>query len=299
VGALGKKPIVCNFMTDLTQLRFQETRDILKAGGIPCYASPTAAAKAMAALARYGRLRVRDIGQPEAMPGVDAAKAAAIVQQARTDGRTVLSAQEVYSIFEAYGLPVAPWRVVDNAEQAVTAAQEIGFPVVLKVDAEDLSHKSDMGGVVINLKDPSALRSAAEVMQARLGEGRCLKFLVQKFMPGGRELILGASPARGLGHLVMFGLGGIYVEALKDVCFKIAPVTRVEAEEMLRTIKTAALLDGLRGEKGVDKAAIVALIQRVSQLVTDLPGIQEMDLNPLMAFEHGVFAVDGRIRILS
>jgi acetyltransferase len=134
-------------------------------------------------------------------------------------------------------------------------------------------------------------------MQARLGHGRTLKFLIQKFLPGGRELILGASPSRGLGHLVMFGLGGIYVETLKDVCFKIAPVTRLEAEEMLRSIKTAALLDGLRGEKGVDKGAIVELIQRVSQLVTDLPGIQEMDLNPVMAFEHGVFAVDGRIRI--
>ena len=108
---------------------------------------------------------------------------------------------------------------------------------------------------------------------------------------------IGASSSRGLGHLVMFGLGGIYVETLKDVVFKIAPVTKVEAEEMLATLKTAALLDGLRGHKGVHKAAIVQLIQRVSQLLTDHPSIEEMDLNPLMAFEDAVYAVDGRIRI--
>ena len=298
VGAQGRKPIVCNFMTDLTQPRFQETRRILKEGGIPCFAHPTAAAKVMAALVKYGQLRRRAIGRPEAMAGVETGKAASIIQQAKEAGRTVLSAQEVYALLEAYGMPVAPWRVVENAEQAAAAAEAMGFPVVVKVDAEDLSHKSDQGGVAINLKDPSAVRSAAEAMQARLGQGRTLTFLVQKFLPGGRELILGASPSRGLGHLVMFGLGGIHVEALKDVCFKIAPVTRVEAEEMLRSIKTTALLDGWRGEKGVDKAAIVDLIQRVSQLVTDQPGIQEMDLNPVLAFEHGVVAVDGRIRIL-
>jgi acetyltransferase len=124
-----------------------------------------------------------------------------------------------------------------------------------------------------------------------------LSFLVQKFLPGGRELIIGASAERELGHLVMFGLGGIYVEVLKDVVFKIAPVTEVEAREMLASIKTAALLDGIRGGKGVDKEKIVDLIQRISLLLTDLPMIQEMDLNPIMAFPDAVYAVDGRIRI--
>ncbi len=298
VGALGRKPIVCNFMTDLTQARFQETRDILKAGGIPCYAHPTAAAKAMAALVNYGRLRRRSIGQPEGMRGVDEARAASILQQAQTAGRMVLSAQEVYGILEAYGMPVAPWRVVENAEQAVLAAEVLGFPVVVKVDAEDLSHKSDQGGVAINLKDSTAVRGAVGAMQARLGQGRGLHFLVQKFLPGGREWVLGASPSRGLGHLLMFGLGGIHVEVLKDVCFKVAPVTRLEAEEMLRSIKAKALLDGHRGEPGVDRAALVDLLLRLSQLVTDLPAIQELDLNPVLAFEQGAVAVDGRIRIL-
>jgi len=297
VSGLGKKPIVCNFMTDLSQERYRITMRILKGGGVPFYANPTAAARALGALALYGRLKRRDIGQPESPSGVDAARAASIVEQARKSGRGVLSATDVYTIFEAYGIPVAGWKVVDSAAAAVAAADAIGYPVVVKVDSEAIDHKSDMGGVAVNLKDAAAVRAAVSGMQGRLGASGTLRFLVQKFLPGGRELIVGASVSRGLGHLVMFGLGGIYVEVLKDVAFKIAPVTRVEAREMLASIKTKALLDGMRGEKGIDKEKVIDLILRVSQLLTDLPMIQEMDLNPILAFEHAVYAVDGRIRI--
>ena len=297
VSRLGKKPIVCNFMTDLSQERFQITRDILKAGGVPCYANPSDTAKALGALSKYGRLKRRDIGQAETFDGVDSAIARLIVEQAQREGRSVLSASDVYTIFEAYGIPVAGWLVVEGAAEAVFAAEKIGYPVVVKVDCEEIDHKSDMGGVAVNLKDSSAVRSAVEDMQSRLGHLGTLRFFVQKFLPGGRELIIGAAAERELGHLVMVGLGGIYVEVLKDVAFKIAPVTRVEAGEMLASLKTAALLDGVRGEKGVDKEGIVSLIQRVSQLLTDLPMIQEMDMNPIMAFEDSIYAVDGRIRI--
>ncbi len=140
-------------------------------------------------------------------------------------------------------------------------------------------------------------KAAVQDLQGRLGEFGKLSFLVQKFLPGGRELIVGASAERGLGHLVMFGLGGVYVEVLRDVAFKIAPVTRVEAREMLASLKAKALLDGVRGEKGVDREKVVDLILRVSALLGDLPEIREMDLNPVMAFEDAVYAVDGRIRI--
>jgi acetyltransferase len=186
---------------------------------------------------------------------------------------------------------------VRNADQAVAAAAAIGYPVVVKVDSSKIDHKSDMGGVAINLKDAAAVLSTVEEMQRQLGHFGELGFLVQKFLPGGRELIIGATAERNLGHLVMFGLGGIYVEALKDVAFKVAPVTGVEAAEMLAAIKTSALLDGIRGEAGIDKQAVIELIQRVSQLLGDLPMIDEMDLNPIMAFADGAFAVDGRIRI--
>ena len=297
VSRMGKKPIVCNFMTDLTQERFRITERILKEGGVPCYANPSDAANALGALVRYGRLRQRDIGKPESLPGADAARARAVVGQAGKEGRTVLSATDVYTIFEAYGIPVAPWNVAGTADEAVASAARIGYPVVVKADSEKIDHKSDMGGVVVNLRDAAAVRATVQDLQGRLGKHGRLNFLVQKFLPGGRELIVGASAERGLGHLVMFGLGGVYVEVLKDVVFKIAPVTRVEAREMLASLKAKALLDGVRGEKGVDREKVVDLILRVSALLADLPEIREMDLNPVMAFENAVYAVDGRIRI--
>ena len=297
VNQLSKKPMVCNFMTNLDLERFQKTMAILKAGNVPFYANPTDAAKALGALAKYGRATQRQIGQPTLFADIKPAKAASIIEQASKDGRSVLSATEVYAIFEAYGIPVAGWKVVGTAADAVSAAAEIGFPVVVKVDCEAIDHKSDRGGVAVNLKDAAAVQHAVEDMQVRLGSFGTLNFFIQKFLPGGRELIIGASAERKLGHLVMFGLGGIYVEVLKDVIFKIAPVTHLEAAEMLAGIKTAALLDGVRGEKGIDKEAVINLIQRVSLLLTDLPMIQEMDMNPVMAFADGAFAVDGRIRI--
>jgi acetyltransferase len=294
-----RKPLVCNFMTNLKLERYQKTMAILKEGEVPYYANPGDAARALGALVQYGRIQQRDIGRPQTFSDVDPDQAKAIIEQARQAGREVLSAFEVYRIFEAYGIPVASWQVVKSAEQAVAAAVEIGYPVVVKVDCAAIDHKSDMGGVAINLKDAAAVRSTVDEMQGRLGHYGELGFLVQKFLPGGRELIIGASAERELGHLVMFGLGGIYVEVLKDVIFKIAPVTRIEAEEMLAGIKTTALLDGVRGEAGIDKQAVIELIQRVSQLLGDLPMIEEMDLNPIMAFADKAFAVDGRIRIES
>jgi acetyltransferase len=297
VNRLGRKPLVCNFITSLSLERFQKTMHILREGKVPFYANPSEAARALVALTRYGRNRQRDIGRPRVFTDVDAAGARSIVDEARKDSRSVLSAREVYSIFEAYGIPVAGWRVVATSAEAVAAAEAIGYPVVVKVDCAEIDHKSDMGGVSVNLRDAAAVRAAIEAMQESLASFGTLKFLVQRFLPGGRELIVGASAERELGHLVMFGLGGIYVEVLKDVVFKVAPVTEVEAREMLAAVKTAALLDGVRGEQGVDREAIVTLIQRVSQLLTDLPMIREMDLNPIMAFSDAVYAVDGRIRI--
>lgn len=297
VNRLAKKPIVCNFMTDLSKERYRKTMRILKEGDVPFYANPSDAAKVLGALTQYGLLQRRDIGQPEVFSDVDASRAGSIVEQAQQAGRSILSATDVYSIFEAYGIPVAGWSVVESPAAAAEAADRIGYPVVVKVDSEEIDHKSDMGGVVINLKNADEVRAAAEKMLKNLGKFDKLRFLVQKFLPGGRELIIGATAEQDLGHMVMFGLGGIYVEVLKDVVFKIAPVTRYEAQDMLASIKTAALLDGVRGEKGIDKERVVDLLQRISMLLTDLPMIQEMDLNPIMAFEDAVYAVDGRIRL--
>ena len=294
---LRKKPIVMNFMTDLAVERFREAQKILQDGGVPCYPNPSEAARAMVALYKYSQLQARNIGEPEVFTDVDVAKAKSVIEAAQKAGSTILPATDVYRIFEAFGIPVAPWKVVDDAAQAVAAADAIGYPVVVKVETDKISHKSDMGGVAINLKDDAAVRAAVEDMDKRLSSYGELKYFIQKFLPGGLELIVGATTSRSLGHLVMFGLGGIYVEVLKDVKFKITPVTKVEAQEMISSLKTSALLDGVRGKKGVDKKKILDVIQRVSFLLTELPMIQEMDINPLMAFEDAVVALDGRIRI--
>jgi len=292
VNEQRRKPIVCNLMTDPRQ--WTGTVRILKEGGVPCYSFPGTAARALAALVQYHTLRSRDVGEVQAFDDVDKGRAAGILQKAKKAGRGILSAAEVYEILTAYGIPVAGWRVVGDAAEAEKAAAEIGFPVVVKADSESIVHKTDVGGVAMNLQGGEAVRSTVEAMERKFAADD-LRFFVQKYLPGGVEVIVGAKAERGIGHLVMFGVGGIYVEVLKDVVFKIAPVTTVEAREMLSAVQMAPLLEGVRGEAGVDEAGIIEIIQRVSQLVTDLPEIQEMDLNPIIAYEDDVFVVDARI----
>jgi len=294
VSKQRKKPIVCNYMTDKAQ--WIDTTKIMKEGDIPCYDFPEMAAKALAALTRFGQIKRRDTGKVKNYNDVTKSKAETILLAAKKSIRENLTAEEVYEILVAYGIRVADWKIACNLEEAENAAAEISFPVVLKADAESIIHKSDVGGVAINLKDRNEVKVAVENMQKNFGE-KNLRFFVQKYMPGGRELIVGAKAETGLGHLIMFGIGGIFVELLKDVIFKIAPVTNLEAQDMLSSIKAASLLDGIRGEKGVNKDGVIEVIQRTSQLITDFPMIQEMDLNPIIAYEDKVVAVDARIKI--
>jgi acetyltransferase len=292
VNQQAKKPMVCNLMTDKRQ--WTETVRILKEGGVPSFSLPGEAARAMTALVRYSNIRSRDIGQPDTFDDVDKSLAQGIIDKASAAGNSFLPAEDVYKILEAYKIPTAGWRMVTSADDAAAAAEELGFPVVVKADAAAIVHKSDMGGVAINIADKDAVLSTVKDMQARF-DAEDLTFFVQKYMAGGMEVILGAKAEPGLGHLIMFGMGGIYVEVLKDVVFNLTPVTRFEAEEMLDSIRLAPLLKGVRGQKGVQCAGLSELIQRLSQLVSDLPAIQELDLNPTLAFEDKVVVVDARI----
>jgi acetate---CoA ligase (ADP-forming) len=296
VSQLRKKPVVCNFMTNMSLERFRETAKILKEGGVPCYSYPTAAAKALGALYRYSKIRSRVLGQAKSFADIDEKKAEVIITQAKKEGKEFLAADRVYELLGAYGIPVAKWWLANDVYEAVNAADGIGYPVVLKAEAESVVHKSDIGGVAINLRSKEEVKAAADNMKSKLGV-KSLKFLVQKFLPGGKELIMGVSVKEGLGHLVMFGIGGIYVEILKDVIFKIAPVTETEAKEMLVSIKASKLLDGVRGDEAINKEAVADIIQRLSRLVTDFPVIKEMDLNPVMAFSDTAYIVDARIKI--
>ena len=286
------KPMVCNLMTDRRQ--WAETEAILKAGGVPCFALPSDAARALVALVRYRQILDREPGRIRAFTDIDADDARTIF--AKAEGRQMLAADQVYEILEAYGIDVPEWRMTDHIDGAVAAADAIGYPVVVKADAASVVHKSDMGGVAVNLADADAVKKAVNMMRERI-DAQDLRFFVQQFIPGGREVILGAKAEPGVGHLIMFGLGGIFVEVLKDVVFNLTPVTDAEAREMVDGIKASALLSGVRGEKPVDKTALVDLIQRLSRLVTDFPQIKELDLNPVMAFEKGAVAVDARIAL--
>jgi acyl-CoA synthetase (NDP forming) len=294
VNRQSRKPIICNLMTDKRQ--WAGTMRILLDGGVPCYSFPGTAARALVALTRFHEIRSREIGQVTTFDDVDQETANNILQKARQAGRKFLSAAEVYELLGAYGIPVANWRVVSIAAEAEKAAAEIGFPVVIKADSETILHKSDFGGVALDLKHNDSIRRVLKEMQERF-EAPDLRFFVQKYLPGGKEVVVGAKIEEGLGHLIMYGMGGVYVEVMKDVVFKLAPVTAVEAREMLSSIRAAPLLKGVRGEKGVDEDGIAEIIQRLSQLVTDLPTIQELDLNPIVAYEDRVFVVDARIGI--
>ncbi|MDP6156008.1 MAG: acetate--CoA ligase family protein [Candidatus Thermoplasmatota archaeon] len=294
VNLLGKKPIVCNLMTDKRQ--WVGTLRILKEGNVPCYAFPETAARALVALTRYGEIRAREVGEVHIFEDVDMSLALEIIRSKKESG--YISQADVNGLLDSYGIPVAPWSLVDNADEAMKAAEKIGYPVVVKVDSEEIVHKSDVGGVAVNIKEESTLRLTLNEMSDKFSSLR-YKFFIQKFLSSGKEVIVGAKKEEGLGHLIMAGTGGVLVELLKDASFGIAPLTGAEAAEMLASLKLYPILSGFRGQAGVDIGKLIEIIQRVSMMVTELPSIVEMDLNPIFAFEEGrqPIVVDARIKI--
>jgi acyl-CoA synthetase (NDP forming) len=185
--------------------------------------------------------------------------------------------------------------------EALNAAEEIGFPVVAKISSPDILHKSDAGGVRLRIQNPDQLRDAYDAIMVgvrrHVPDARIRGITVQKMLSAGRELIVGASSDPQFGHIIMAGLGGIYVEVLKDVAFRVAPIDSYDAHEMLSELKTYRLLLGVRGEKPSDVGAICEILLRISQLVTDFPQIMEMDINPLLSYQkgEGCLAADSRI----
>ena len=287
------KPIVCNYITD--KQAWGETSQILNEGGIPCFDYPETAAKSLAAMVNYNNIRTRKTGAVKAFSDINKDKVALILQTVTYQKRDVLTATEVYEILDSYKIPAAKWAIASHIEEVAEFSEKIGFPVVIKADSQNIIHKSDVGGVAVNIKTKEEAVAIAKHMHNTLSQPD-LKFFIQEFLPGGgRELIIGVKAEEGLGHLIMFGLGGVMVEVYKDVVFNLTPVTDLEATSMTENIKAAALLNDFRGKAGVDKVKIVELIQRISQLVSDFPQIKELDLNPIMAYSDKVCAVDARI----
>ncbi len=275
-------------------------RSQLRTAGIPAYIFPESAVRALGALHRYGRWLSRPVQAPAAFP-VDADAVARIVAEARAEGRTRLLEVEAYRVLEAYGIPVIPHRLVQTADEAVAAAEVLGWPVVLKAVSPQIVHKTEVGAVRLDLRGPDEVRGAFDEVRAALEHhqvGDDLRgILVAPYRRDGRELILGMSTDPSFGPLLMFGLGGIYVETFKDVAFRVPPVTDQEAREMIRSIRSYPLLEGVRGEKPVHLDAVVESIQRLSQLVQTHPALAEIDVNPFLATPQGAWALDARIRL--
>jgi len=270
----------------------------LKRHSIPAFMFPESAARALAAMCRYRRWCERPLGEVVEFE-VDRERAATTIASARGDGREHLSLGEVEEVLDAYGIPLAESRFAATADAAVEAAEELGWPVALKVESAAVVHKSDVEGVRLGLEDAGEVHSAFAAIESSMGAGRMEGVRIQRMIEGGRETVIGMTNDRLFGPLVMFGLGGIHVEVLKDVTFRIAPVSQIDAAEMVRSLRGDALLAGVRGELPVAFAALEEAILRVSQLVLELPEIDEMDINPFLAFPEGDMcrAVDGRIRL--
>lgn len=297
LAARYEKPILGCFMGEE---RVRAGIEILGRHKVPNYPFPERAVAAMGAMFKHHLRLERPPFTIEALD-VDQEKVKSVFKQARSEGRLSIGDAEAREIMRAYGIPIPRSKLVKTADEAVEVAEEIGYPVVMKIASPDILHKTDIGGVKLNIQGATDVRDAFDLLVYRathyMPEARIWGCLVQEMVRGGKEVIVGMNRDPQFGPLVMFGLGGVYVEALKDVAFRVAPFSRQEAREMVSEIRTYDLLEGVRGEKPSDVKAVVDCLLRLSQLVTDFPEIMEMDINPLMVFQagRGVMGVDMRL----
>ncbi len=270
----------------------------LNEAGIPAYIFPESAARALAAMYRYGEWQKRPVGVVRTFEDVDQDAAAAILDAAEPG---YLTPEDAAAVLRAYGIPIVGSRVAASAAEAHDAAEALGYPVVLKILSPDVVHKSDVGGIALDLRTADDVDAAYRDLMNRVSEAApdaaIDGVLVQSFVRKGQETIIGMSKDPSYGPVLMFGLGGIYVEALQDVVFRIHPVTDVDTAEMVRSIRGREILEGIRGQPPADREAIQEVIQRVSQLVGEHPEIAELDMNPVVVHERGAVAVDARMRI--
>jgi acetyl coenzyme A synthetase (ADP forming)-like protein len=292
------KPVFACFMGEAT---IENGVKILTQAGVPNYAFPERAAKSFKAMAKYHHIQTRPLSEYRHYD-IEKQPVQELFDKVRARKQLSIGDAEARSILLTYGLKTPESKVAATPDEAVEIASDIGYPVVLKIASPDILHKTDVGGVKIGISNSEDLRDAFELMTYRaqryVPEARLWGCQVQEMSPpGGLEILVGMSKDPQFGPLVTFGLGGIYVEVLKDVTFRIAPFTVRDAELMLQEIHARALLDGVRGKPPVDKAAIVDTLLRIQQLVLDFPEIAELDINPLIVYpeNQGAIAIDMRL----
>jgi acetyltransferase len=296
-AADGTKPVLCVFMG---KQRSQEGIEELRRRRVPVYHFPEEAASGLSALVRYRELRDAPQGR-EVRYRVRKREAEAAIASARRAGREWLSPVESQRLLGSYGFPLVPNRDVSSAAEAIAAAQELGYPVVLKAVSDRILHKTDVGGVRIDLRNADDVGRAYRELVSDLGRrDPSLGVAVQPMVHGGREVILGMSRDDQFGPVLMFGLGGIFVEAVHDVAVCIPPLTDVGARSMVERVRGYPVLAGLRGEPPVCIELVEECLLRLSQLVTDFEeDLCELDVNPLIVTpeRRTSLIVDSRIRL--
>lgn len=297
VAQSAAKPVLTCFMGEHS---VGQAREILRRAGIPMYTFPESAGYVLGAMQRYAKWHQRTWVEPTRPEGCQPEKVAAILSQFAS--RRVLGEAESRLVLDAYGVSLIPGALARNAEEAVEAAERLGFPVVMKVVSPQILHKSDVGGIRLNLKSPGEVREAFSEMMTRLQsllphadlEG----VLIEAMAPAGHEVIIGMRRDPNFGPVMMFGLGGIYVELFRDVAFRVAPLTHDDALEMIFETRAGRLLSGFRNQPIADLEAILDAILRLSHLSLDFPEIQEAEINPLLVRPKGEGAVALDCRIL-
>jgi acetyltransferase len=291
------KPIFGCFMGSET---VKSGVELLNRYMVPNYPVPERAVAAMAAMTQYRRWREQPPLASESFD-VDRDRVRQILQGVRAEGRVAIGDVEAREIMDAYGIPTPRTLLARDPEEAVRFADEIGLPVVVKIASPDILHKTDVGGVQLNIMDLGHVRDAFELTTYRakryMPDADVWGCLVQEMVVGGREVVAGMNRDPHFGPLMMFGLGGIYVEALHDVAFRVSPLDRRIAREMIREIRGHNLLRGVRGERPSDLEALAEALLRLDQLVADFPNIVGFDINPLIVFEEGrgVMGIDMRL----
>ena len=279
----------------------QEVAYLKQNYNFPIFTQVVETVRALEMSHRYAR-QAGQIHTPEEIPtfSVNRDGVRSIVEQARAEGRNLLLS-EALQVLEHYGIPTVGGRIALTVEEAQSAAGAIGYPVAIKIVAEHISHKSDVGGVQLNLRNSEALAAAFDDMLARIHQAypqaRIDGVLVQPMVTGGRELILGGRQDPQFGPVILLGLGGIFVEVFEDAVVRVAPISRRAAQEMVENLRGVAILKGARGHRPADIAALVEALLRLSQLLTDFPEIGELDINPLRVFHEteGCCALDARM----
>jgi acetyltransferase len=275
--------------------------DILAKNKVPNYHFPERAVNALGAMWTYRQFLETPKTEPEVFD-VDREAVARVFEQARSEGRTGIGDAEAQDILKAYGITTPRSDVFPTPDGAVAFCREIGYPVVMKIASPDILHKSDVGGIIVGVNSDDKAREAFDTLIQRAKEhvpnATIWGVQVQEMVTNAREVIIGMNRDPQFGPLVMFGLGGIYVEVLRDVSFRVAPMTRHEATAMIAEIRSYKLLTGVRGQAPADLDAITDTLLRVSQLVNDWPEIAEMDINPLLVRDRGAGAVAVDMRLI-